>query len=116
MEKDSKNLLAPEPEARQGDERKPEDEKTSKSGDPKSAEKNPQDPATSPQERGRGTPPEGDKGDASKRDIPSWEVALPPEFRRVMTQDEIDKVPEAYRKLVEEYQRHLLEHSRESGR
>lgn len=106
----------PEAQARKGDDDRPEDKKSGKDGDPKSADKSPEDPAKRPEDRGQAKPPEGDKGDPARGTDPGWDPNLPPEFRKVMSQPEIDKVPAEYRDMVIRYQKWIREHSRESTR
>ena len=73
-----------------------------KSGDPKSGEKAPSDPARRvPKAR-----PEADaKGDPASRgdDVPAWVTALPPEIREAFAGGQAEKIPARYRHLIQKY-------------
>jgi hypothetical protein len=93
-------------EARKRNEKPPEDGK-----EPKDPNK-PEDPAKKPYETSESKPPEGDKGDPARNDLPPWIVGLPPETQRKIMNGDTKDVPPEYRSLVERYLKWLNEHSR----
>ena len=101
----------PNPERNQDGEARKRNEKPPEGGkDPKDPNK-PDDPAKKPYETGETKPPEGDKSDPARNDLPPWIVGLPPEMQRKIMNGDTKDVPPEYRSLVERYLKWLNEHS-----
>jgi hypothetical protein len=92
-----------EPQPREGRQPKPED-----GGGKPETNQEPKDPARKPEER-TGKPPEGEKGDETRPDVPPWAVNLPPEIVSRITSGDTESVPPQYRWVIEKYQKWLTE-------
>ena len=63
------------------------------------------------EDRGGAKPKDGDAGDPTRSQEPPWLVALPEEYRRMITGGDTEHVPPQYRHLVEVYSKWLADHA-----